>query len=98
MGMLDDVIRGVTALGIGSGFGAIVTSLITSHSSKGKSRAEAADILIGAAERVGKMNASLGDENTRLHTSLDLAIEAVLKFADGRISKEQMLEIVGRLR
>ena len=93
----DDVLHGITALGLGSGLGAIVTSVIAARSGKGKARADAADLLIGAAERVGKMNAALDEENRRLRVALDTALNTVLKFAEGRITRDKMLETLREL-
>jgi hypothetical protein len=92
MAVSDDILHGVTALGLGSGLGAIVTSVIAARSGKGKARADAADLLIGAAERVGKMNATLDEENRRLKTSLDTALDVVLQYAEGRVTRDEMMK------
>ena len=95
---LDNILAAITALGLGGSVGAIVTSIITSRSQKGKSRAEAADLLIGAAERVGQMNKMLDDENHKLRAELDGLIETVHRFLETRVTREELIEKLLRLR
>lgn len=95
---LDSILSAITALGLGGSLGAIVTSIITSRSQKGKSRAEAADLLIGAAERVGQMNKMLDAENHKLRTDLDGLVDTVHKFLETRVSREELIERLMRLR
>lgn len=95
---LDNILAAITALGLGGSVGAIVTSIITSRSQKGKSRAEAADLLIGAAERVGEMNKMLDTENRKLRSDLDGLIDTVHRFLETRATREELIEKLMRLR
>jgi len=94
----DDVIKIIAALGVGSGASAVATAIIAARSSKGKSRAEAADLLIGAAERVGKMNANLGDEVEELKIKVDDIYLAMFEYLGESITREQLLERVKEIR
>ena len=95
---LDNVLSAITALGLGGSLGAIVTSIITSRSQRGKSRAEAADLLIGAAERVGQMNKILDVENHKLRADLDSLVDTVHKFLETRVSRDELIEKLLKLR
>ena len=95
---LDNVLSAITALGLGGSLGAIVTSIITSRSQRGKSRAEAADLLIGAAERVGQMNKILDVENHKLRADLDSLVDTVHKFLETRVSRDELIEKLLNLR
>lgn len=86
---VDDAIKVISALGVGSSLGALITAIINSNTSKGKSRAEAADLLVGAAERVGKMNADLSDEVRQLQATIEQIHFLIIAFLDGKISREQ---------
>lgn len=66
----DEVLRSLAALGAVGSAATIGTAVIASKSNKGKSRAEAADLLVGAAERIGKMNINLDEENHRLRAAI----------------------------
>ena len=94
----DDIIKAISALGIGSGIGALITSILTTASNKGKSRAEAADLLVGAAERVGKMNADLDGEVRDLKQRLDNIQLAMLRYLGEEISREELLDHMKELR
>lgn len=94
----DDIIKAISALGIGSGLGALVTSILTTASNKGKSRAEAADLLVGAAERVGKLNADLDSELRDLKYRMDKVQMAMLRYLGEEISREQLLDEMKELR
>ncbi len=86
---VDDAIKVISALGVGSSLGALITAIINSNTSKGKSRAEAADLLVGAAERVGKMNADLSEEVRQLQATIEQIHFLIIAFLDGKISREQ---------
>jgi predicted nuclease with TOPRIM domain len=95
---VDDVIKAISALGVGSGLGAVVTSVMTTRSTKGKSRAEAADLLVGAAERVGKMNAEYSDEIKVLRNVIADMHLLIIGYLDSSISREQFIEGLKKLR
>lgn len=94
----DEIIKIIAALGVGSGVSAIATAVIAARSTKGKSRAEAADLLIGAAERVGKMNADLDGEVRALKTNIDAIQLAMFEYLGEEISREELLLRVKELR
>lgn len=95
---VDDVVKLLAGLGLGTGTGAALTAIINSQTQKGKSRAEAADLLIGAAERVGKMNADLDDEVRRLKGDMDSIQLALMEYLAERLTREELLNIVKELR
>lgn len=95
---VQDVTEAITALGLGSGIGAIVTSLIASRSGKGKARAEAADLLVNAAERVGKMNEGLDADVRRLRGMTDDLNRAMYDYLDDAITKQELMERVKEIR
>lgn len=94
----DDVARILAGLGIGTGAGAVATAIINSYSSKGKSRAEAADLLVGAAERVGKLNADLDTEVRELKARIDDIQLAMFQYLGEEITKEELLDRIKELR
>ena len=94
----EDIIKAISALGVGSGLGAIITSVLAARSTKGKSRAEAADLLVGAAERVGKMNASLDEEVRELRANTDAIFLAMFDYLGENITREELLAKVKELR
>lgn len=94
----DDIAKILAGLGFGAGSGAIVTAIINSYSSKGKSRAEAADLLVGAAERVGKMNADLDNELRETKSRMDRIQLAMIQYLGEEISREELLEEMKELR
>lgn len=95
---IEDLSKILAGLGLGSGAGAAITAIINSQTAKGKSRAEAADLLIGAAERVGKMNADLDDEVRRLKGEMDAIQLALMEYLAERMSRDELLEVVKGLR
>lgn len=94
----DDIAKIVGGLGLGAGMASVMTALINSMTSKGKSRAEAADLLVGAAERVGKLNAELDDEVRSMKLAMDHMQVAMLQFLAEEISREELLKTVKELR
>lgn len=88
----DDIVKIIAALGVGSGISAVVTAIIAARSGRGRSRAEAADLLVSAAERVGKMNADLNGEVSQLKNTLDTIQIAMLQYLGEEISREELLE------
>lgn len=88
----DELVKILAGLGFGTGVGAAITAIINAQSQKGKSRAEAVELLLSAAERVGKMNASLDADVQRMRASMDAAHAVILKFIDGLITQEELLE------
>lgn len=94
----EDIIKAISALGVGSGLGAVITSVLAARSTKGKSRAEAADLLVGAAERVGKMNADLDSEVRQLKKTVDEIQWAMYDYLAERITREELLERVKEAR
>lgn len=87
----DDLARIVGGLGLGAGAGAVLTALINARSNKGKSRAEAADLLVGAAERVGRINAELDAEMRALRATLSALRSLTMDFLDERITREEFI-------
>lgn len=95
---VDDVAKILAGLGLGAGSGAVVTAVINSYSSKGKSRAEAADLLVGAAERVGKMNADLHHQLQDAKAQIDKIQLVMIQYLGEEISREELLEEMKELR
>lgn len=95
---LNDIVDGITALGLGSGLGAILTAFITSRAQKGKARAEAADLIMNAAERVGKMNELQDAEIRLLRSEVEEINSSITKYLDGVVGKEELLELLRRTR
>jgi hypothetical protein len=93
----DDMLKVLASLGAVGSAATVTTAVIASKSSKGKSRAEAADLLVGAAERVGKMNNSLDDENHRLRTVIHEIHAALIKTSEGSVHVDTVLEIIKKL-
>lgn len=94
----DDIIKIIAALGVGSGASAVATAIIAARSGKGKSRAEAADLLISAAERVGRLNAEQDKEIQELKGKLNAAQMVIFRFLAEEISEDEMREILKGLR
>jgi hypothetical protein len=94
----DEVAKILAGLGIGTGAGAAVTAIINSLSSRGKSRAEAADLLVGAAERVGKLNAELDEELRQTRTKLDQIEVLVIQYLANQMTREELLEEMRAIR
>jgi len=90
----DDIIKIIAALGVGSGSTAAITAIIAAQSSKGKSRADAADVLIGAAERVGKMNAEQDAEIRHLRNHLYSLKAGMLGYLAEELDKDQLTDII----
>lgn len=94
----DEVVKIIAALGVGSGASAVLAAVIAARSSKGKSRAEAADLLIGAAERVGKMNLEQDVQIKELKSKMDLIHFAMLDYLSEDITREELLSLIKELR
>ena len=94
----DDIAKILAGLGIGTGTGAALTAIINSLSSKGKSRAEAADLLVGAAERVGKMNSDLDAELRDTKSRMDRIQLAMIQYLGEEITREELLDQMKELR
>ena len=94
----DEIAKILAGLGLGTGAGAALTAIINSYSSKGKSRAEAADLLVGAAERVGKLNADLDEELRETKTRLDRIQVAMIQYLAEEITREELLEEMKEMR
>ena len=93
----DDLARIVGGLGLGAGAGAVLTALINTRSNRGKSRAEAADLLVGAAERVGRINAELDAELRALRANLDALKSLTMDFLDKRITQEEFIHRASKI-
>jgi len=87
----DELAKIVGGLGLGAGAGAVLTALINTRSNKGKSRAEAADLLVGAAERVGRINAELDQELRALRAALDDIRALLVEYLNDRISRQEFI-------
>jgi hypothetical protein len=94
----DDITKILGGLGLGAGTGAVLTAIINSQTNKGKARAEAADLLVGAAERVGKLNAELDCEVRELKLAMDRIQVAMLQYLSEDISREELLNVVKEIR
>lgn len=94
----DEIVKIIAALGVGSGASAVLTAVIAAKSEKGKSRATAADLLIGAAERVGRMNLDQDTQIKELRSKLDLIHFAMLEYLSEEISREELLKIIKEVR
>ncbi len=94
----DDVVKIIGGLGLGAGTGAVLTALINSQSTKGKSRAEAADLLVDAAARVGQLNADLDTQLRDTKSRLDRIHLAMIQYLGEEITREELLEEMKELR
>ena len=94
----DDVTKILGGLGFGAGAGAVITAIINSQTNKGKSRAEAADILVGAAERIGNLNKEMDKELKQLKKYLDSVFTIIHKYDAEEITKEELLKHIKELR
>lgn len=88
----DDISKILAGVGSGLGAGAVLVAIINTRSAKGKSRAEAADLLVGAAERVGKMNESLNTQISTLKAKQDAIHIAMFQYLSEEISKDELLD------
>ena len=95
---VDDVTKILAGLGLGTGAGAVLTAIINTRSARGKSRAEAADLLVGAAERVGLMNNQLHEEIAELRCKQDAIHLVMVDFIAGAITREQLLDKMKEFR
>lgn len=95
---IDDLTKLLAGLGLGTGTGATIAAIINAQSSKGKSRAEAADLLVGAAERIGKLNQDLHEEVKELKAAIDEIQMAMFEYLGEEISREELLKRVKELR
>lgn len=91
---VEEITKLLAGLGLGTGTGAIVTAIVNSRTNKGKSRAEAADLLVGAAERIGKFNEDLDRENRELRLIVRVMQLTALNYLDGTIDRETFVEAV----
>lgn len=89
---LEEATKLLAGLGLGTGTGAVITALINSHSSKGKARAEAADLLVTAAERVGKFNKELDRENKKLRRDVTHLQLLILQFLEKEITEQEFID------
>ena len=94
----DDIVKLLGGLGLSAGAGAILSALITSYSGKGKSRAEAADLLVAAAERVGLLNKEMDVELRELKKTLDEVFILMFQYLAEEITKDDLLEAIKNLR
>lgn len=88
---VDELVKIMGGLGLGASAGAILTALINTRSNKSKSRAEAADLLVGAAERVGRINAEMDVEMRTLRTLLIDAQCLLETYTNNQISRQEYL-------
>lgn len=94
----DEVAKIVGGLGLGASAGAIIVALINAQSQKGKSRAEAAEVLMSAAERVAVLNKEMDQELRIVKKSLDSAFWLIHQFIEEEITKEELLKHIRELR
>lgn len=95
---VDDIAKILAGLGLGAGTGAVFTAIVNSYASKGKSRAEAADILVGAAERVGKMNEELYNELRDTKSKVDRIHLSMIRYLAEEITREELLNEMKEFR
>ena len=88
---VDELVKVMGGLGLGASAGAILTALINTRSNKSKSRAEAADLLVGAAERVGRINAEMDVEMRTLRALLIDAQALLTAYSNNKISQQEYL-------
>lgn len=95
---LEEITKLLAGLGLGTGTGAVITAVINSRNNKGKARAEAADLLVGAAERVGLFNKELDLELRQAKVTLDSLHILIIDFLDGSIERDVFVDAVKELR
>lgn len=94
----NEIVGLISALGLGSSLGAIIAAVVSSRSQKGKARAEAADLIMNAAERVGKMNAELHAEIVQLRGDSEDIHRVVYEFLAGRATREELIVLLRKTR
>lgn len=88
---IDDLVKILGGLGLGAGGASVLSALINSYSSRGKSRAEAADLLVQAAERVGVINKELDDELREVKKNLNEVFIAMFEYLGEEITREELM-------
>ena len=94
---VDEFIKLLGGLGLGASAGAVVTALITTYSNKGKSRAEAADLLVSAAERVGRINAELDDEMRMIRSIVFDMQNLLIEFSSEEMTREEFIHRANKM-
>ena len=94
---MDEFIKILGGLGIGAGAAAVLTALINTRSNRGKSRAEAADLLVSAAERVGRINAEMDDEMRAMRSLIFEMQNLLAEFSSERMTRQEFLSRAGVL-
>lgn len=84
----DDITKILAGLGMGTGTGAVITAIINSRSNRGKARADAADLLVGAAERIATFQGNVEAENRELRSLVKVMHLTALNYLDGTIDRE----------
>lgn len=93
-----DALQALAYAGVGSGTGAIIAAVIAARSGKGPARAEAADLLVEAAERVSRMNQDLDKDNRKLRHEITVIVQAVDDFIAKKITEDELFTIVENTR
>ena len=88
---VDEFIKIMGGLGLGASAGAVATALINTRSNRGKSRAEAADLLMNAAERVGRFNAELDHDLSKVRLIVFTMRALTAQYASNQITREEFL-------
>lgn len=94
----SEALQALAYAGVGSGAGAVVAAIISARSGKGAARAEAADLLTEAAERVSHMNQELDKENRHLRHELSEITHAIQCFLDKEIDERELRETISDIR
>ena len=98
----DEIIKIIAALGVGSGGSAVLTAILAQRGTKGKYRAEAADLLVGAAVKLNETQtdriSEQAEEIRALHAKMDTIQCAMLQYLAEEISRDDLLEIVRNTR
>lgn len=81
-----------------AGTGALVGSVITVRSNKHTSRADAADMITSAAERVSRLNVTLDRENRVLRKNLMEFADLADGFLDKKVSEDVLLSGIRQIR
>lgn len=95
---LTESMQALAYAGVGSGLGAVLAAVISSRSGRSQVRAQAADLLTEAAERVSHMNQSLDKENRMLRYDISQIIRAVDDFANKKIDLAELQAICDKAR
>lgn len=95
---VSDAVYALAYAGVGSGLGTIIAAVVSARSQRGPARAQAADLLTEAAERVSNMNHSLDRENRHLRRDLEDLSDAVCDYLDGTLGEDELRAVLRHAR